>query len=89
MISDTFEISRESVYNLGSGLSYSVNDIIYEISSVVKKPVQIDYKPMRNTDIKNVTLDMSRFKNEFKIEPGTNLREGIFHTWDYVSSLTS
>lgn len=89
MISDTFEISRESVYNLGSGLSHSVNDIIYEISSVVKKPVQIDYKPMRQTDIKNVTLDMSRFKNEFKTEAGTNLREGIYHTWNYVSNLTS
>lgn len=88
MIAETFEISSQPVYNLGSGLSYSVNDIIYEISSTVKKPVQILYKPMRYTDIKNVTLDMSRFVNEFKIQAGTSLKEGIYYTWDYVKNLT-
>ena len=87
MIADTFLNTKHDVYNLGSGVSYTVNDIIFEISRVVKLPIQLEYKPDRPTDIKKVMLDMSRFKEEFGTEATTTLHQGIFHTWDYVSGL--
>ena len=87
MVAETFEISSQEVYNLGSGLSYTINDIIYEISRVVKQPLIINYQPSRPTDIKNVSLDMTRFHNEFNIRAETSLHHGIFNTWNYVKTL--
>jgi UDP-glucose 4-epimerase len=88
MICKSFEKTSQDIYNLGSGSSNTINDIIYEISKVTKQSVQINYMPERATDIKNVELDMSRFYNEYNMRANTSLSEGIFHTWQYVKNIS-
>lgn len=88
MICSSFEKTSQDIYNLGSGSSHTINDIIYEISKVTKKSVQINYMPDRATDIKNVELDMSRYYNEYGTRASTSLLEGIYHTWQYVKNIS-
>jgi UDP-glucose 4-epimerase len=88
MISGSFESdAKYDVYNLGSGVGETVNQIVDAIeksSGIVPKKVFID-KPL--VFVNKSVLDISRFVNEFNIKPETSLDEGIKKTWEYVKSL--
>ena len=79
--------AKYDVYNLGSGVGETVNQIVDAIeksSGIIPKKKYLD-KPLVFVD-KSV-LDISRFLNEFNINPEISLDEGIGKTWKYVKSL--
>lgn len=75
------------IYNLGSGIGVSVNELIKEIA------LNAGYTPDRElieapkTFVKSSVLSIDRFVSEFELRPTTSLTEGIKKTWDYVKDL--
>lgn len=85
LISSVFQSAQRPVYNLGSGIGVSVNNLLDVIKSVTQKEVKIDYQPKPPTFLEKVVLDTTTFKNEFNAAPEVSLEKGIKLTWEYVS----
>lgn len=79
--------TKHSVYNLGSGTSTSVNDIIDTIKKITEKQIVVDHKPSRVSDVQRVELDSRRLQEEFSFSPSTSLEEGINKAWGYIQKL--
>lgn len=70
----------QSIYNLGSGIGFSVAQILSEISSQVEIPLQIEVKPQPPTYVSRVVLNIDRYVEEFGEPSLTPLSEGISKT---------
>lgn len=66
-----------NLYNIGSGVGVSVNQVIHVIEKVTKSQVSIDELPAPPTFIDSVVLDTHRYTEEFGPFPLTSLEEGI------------
>lgn len=69
---------QNKVINIGSGIGYSVNDIIKILSTIVDKEIQIEFIPSRGVDVESLVLDVSKLKslisfNPRSIEVGINM----------------
>jgi UDP-glucose 4-epimerase len=71
---------KHHVYNLGSGVGYSVNDVLTTIEHAVGKPVQITEAAVPSTFVDRVVLDVHRYCEEFGEVPTTSLEDGVRHT---------
>lgn len=68
-------IENETI-NIGSGIGYSVNDIINSLRKVVSEEVMVEYVAARNVDVSSVVLDISRLKSLIAFHP-RSLEDGI------------
>lgn len=84
MISSTYKTTSESVYNIGSGIGLSVNQIVDSMRKVVGKEINTITVLTPQTYVHHVVLNTNRFKDEFHQEPETPLDDGIRRTWEYV-----
>lgn len=75
------------VFNIGSGVGYSLKEIIEIIQKVTKRPIKVNYTAKRLLDIPQIYLDNTRAKRELSWAPSTILEEGIGKAWDFVKSL--
>ncbi len=73
------------VFNIGSGVGHSVNDVLACVKSVSNRPLHVDYKPARGFDVDKVVLDISRATSTFNWTPQLNLQDGISRTWAWLS----
>ncbi len=71
-------------YNLGSGIGYSINQVLAHIESVCNLRIQVNYRPTRQADVRKVVLDSSHLKRRLDWQPQTNLIEGLRHTWNWL-----
>lgn len=71
---------RSDIYNLGSGIGNSVNQVFEEIANLVPANFQVEQREAPSTFIQKVVLDISRFEQEFGAFAFTPLREGIAQT---------
>lgn len=83
MISGCFDknIEKNGVYNIGSGNGKSVNDLVSIIKSVSKTDLVSKHKETPSTFVNHITLDVSKFKEDFGLTATTDLEEGIRRTW--------
>jgi len=72
------------VYNVGSGIGVTINDVVSTIKKVTKEPVTVNYLPSRDADVKRVVLDLSRLESETYLESATSLENGIMRTWNWL-----
>lgn len=70
--------------NVGSGIGYSVNDIIAFLKIETQKDFPVIYKAARNVDVSNMILDVSKLRSfiDFKVTPIT---EGIRKFYEEIS----
>lgn len=80
--------AHHDVYNVGSGIGVSVNQIVDLVGLVSGSTPTIVHQPLRPTDVQTVVLDTARFTAEFRARPETSLAEGIERTWDYVKRIS-
>ncbi|WP_386260620.1 hypothetical protein [Sulfitobacter aestuariivivens] len=83
---------RAGVYNAGSGVGVSINDIVGTIRRVVDQdgvPYMPTYTPGRACDVPRVVLDTTRAREAFDWEPRKPLPAGIRATWDWVKDAAS
>ena len=75
------------VYNVGYGAGYSLNQVIGIAESVIDRKIRVVYRPERNIDVRNVSLDCSRIQKNLGWKPAVTLEQGIRKTWEWMESL--
>lgn len=76
-----------SVFNVSSGISTSLNDVLMLIEQVTGAPVERIYKPGRPFDVPLSVLDNTLAGRELGWSPKVSLRDGIGRTALYMSRL--
>jgi UDP-glucose 4-epimerase len=66
-----------TVYNVGSGVASTLNEVLEEIKHVSGKSPQVHYQPSRVFDVPHVVLNITRAHEELGWEPRYSLRDGI------------
>lgn len=79
--------SHVNVYNLGSGIGVSINDILAEIQKVLNISANVVYVDEREVDVPVSILNIERYKNKFFHEEMIDLRNGIIKTSDYIKRI--
>jgi UDP-glucose 4-epimerase len=74
------------IFNIGSGIGQSVNDIIHTLESHLGKKLDIVYEPGRPYDVPINILDVSLAKQTLGWEPKKMLFDGIGQTLAYMRS---
>lgn len=73
-------------YNLGSSMGYSINQIVAHIESVCGLRLRVNYRPIRQVDVREIVLSTSHLKNRLAWQPQTDLVEGLRRTWEWLSN---
>lgn len=76
---------NSGTYNLGSGIGYSINQVLAHIESACCLRIPVNYRPTRQTDVSEIVLDSTRLKDHLSWQPQMNLTEGLRNTWDWLS----
>lgn len=75
------------VFNLGSGVGMTVNELLALIAEVAGRPMEVVHAPRMRHDVPRIVLDVSRAKQKLAWQPGVPLREGLERTWAFITSL--
>ncbi len=80
--------NTKGIYNIGTALGYSLNDVLEVISSAIGQPMpKIHRRAKRSFDIPVIVLDNKLAREELRWEPTTSLVDGVRSTWDWVRNL--
>lgn len=74
------------VFNIGSGSSLSLNELLSAIRSVTGENPEVIYTPARKLDVPVSCLDIQRAKDELGWFPQTILDEGLEKTWAWINA---
>jgi UDP-glucose 4-epimerase len=72
------------VYNIGSGRSTSLNELLDVIKSVTGKLPEVKHTSARRIDVPENVLDVGKIKSALNWSPQTSLHDGIEHTWKWL-----
>jgi UDP-glucose 4-epimerase len=87
MISEVFsKDGLKDVYNLGSGMGTTVNEIVALAEEVTGKRAVIENADVPPTFLQSVVLDTTRFTNDFGLSAHTSLRDGMRSTYNYIQN---
>lgn len=70
------EAAFDNTFNVGSGVGYSVNDILRILKEVSGLEVSINYLPARQEDVSHVVLAIDRIREMIDFQP-IGIQEGI------------
>ncbi len=70
-------------YNVGSGVSTSLYELIQLVEVVGDRKLTVHQSEGRQVDPYNVVLDVSRVANDFNWQPKTSLEDGLRATWQW------
>lgn len=73
-------------YNIGSGTGYSINQVLAQIESACNLRIQVNYRPTRQADVREIVLDISHLESRLNWRPQTDLIEGLRRTWKWLSN---
>jgi UDP-glucose 4-epimerase len=73
-----------TVYNIGTGIGYSLNAVKVIIESVCGRRLKTRYMPKRQMDVKDIFLDAARFAHDTGWKPTVSLEKGIRKTWAWL-----
>ncbi|QDZ16431.1 NAD-dependent epimerase/dehydratase family protein [Humibacter ginsenosidimutans] len=71
-----------SVYNVGSGIGHSVNDVLAVLRSVTGIDFEIESQPPPATFVEHVVLRNTRLRDEFGLPDFTTLEDGVRLLWN-------
>ncbi len=75
------------IFNIGSGMGHSLNELLVLIRKNIDCELKIFYKKKRTFDVAKIYLDISKAKNELLWEPKITIDVGIQRTWKFIKSL--
>ena len=84
---DALKVGRNQVFNLGSGIGYSVFEIVNEIEKVVGDKLDQVISPARSGDPAVLLADIEKAKKELGWMPKANLNQIIFDSWQGAKQL--
>lgn len=79
--------SPSRIFNLGSGVGRSLNEIVAVIRKVTGYDVKVKYTAKRSFDVPKIYLDITKAKEQLSWQPVTSLENGIINTWQFVKTL--
>ena len=65
------------IFNIGSGKSYSFNEIIEKIEKIEKIKLNVQYEEDKENFIEDIVADISKLKNKTKWNPMISFDEGL------------
>ncbi len=74
------------IYNIASGFSHTLNELINIMQAVTGRTPLIRYLPARKLDVSVNILDISRAQKELSWSPQVPLEEGINRTWQWLQN---
>lgn len=69
--------SNETVFNIGSGLGKSLNEIIASIEQNLERKIEVNYQPGRTLDVSVSVLDIEKAISELNWMPSVSFDAGI------------
>lgn len=75
-----FNNTKDHIYNIGSGHSISLNDLIKMLEDACGKQANVLYMASSSQDVGAVRLDVARFENEFNKISLISLQDGLRKT---------
>ena len=72
------------VYNIACGKSYSLNELVSEISLILNKNIKAKYETERIGDIKYSQADITKIQNEMGFKPVIEFKEGLRETIKFL-----
>jgi UDP-glucose 4-epimerase len=76
---------HSATWNVGSGKGIAIRDLIWQISHVIGRPIEIEQAPPRGVDVPYVVLDCRKIASELGWKSKTPLEESILRLWQEVS----
>lgn len=77
---------KKRIFNIGSGVGKSINEIIQSIEILLDKTVEKHYKPGRSADVPVNILDISMAVHEMQFNPTVDWMTGLQKTMDWLRS---
>jgi UDP-glucose 4-epimerase len=71
-------------YNLGTGVGFSVNDVMRQVQAATGEPLKAIYRPARGIDVRGVVLDTQRLRARLGWAPDVALADGLARTWKWL-----
>ena len=71
---------REHLFNIGSGLGCSLNQLIAGLEGILRRPIQRCYMPAREFDVPTNVLAIDRAVAELGWQPRVDLEQGLLST---------
>jgi len=84
LIAEAYKDASQPLYNIGSGIGVSINELVEIIKKVTHKSFKINYAPKPATFVDKIVLDTILYRDEFRIKPEISLAAGIEMTWEYM-----
>ena len=74
---------KEGVYNIGTSVETSVNDLVKMFSEVLNKHIEPIYGPPRKGEVQRISLDASKAEKELGFTPEFSLEDGLRKTLEW------
>jgi len=81
-----FEADAPGIYNVGSGGSYSLDDLARRLQIVSGRQAPIVLRPPRSVDVPATQLDCSLLSAQTGWQPVTGLDDGLRAAWEWALS---
>jgi UDP-glucose 4-epimerase len=77
---------EQRIFNVGSGVGVSLNELVAEIGRMLGTPVKVEYRPPRAVDVPANVLDARLARHHLGWSASTPLRAGLQRTCDWLRS---
>lgn len=74
------------VYNVGSGIGYSIKQLVDIVGAISRRNLKVEYRKGRKIDVRAIVLDSTRLRTAVGWEPVASIETGIRNTWDWLRS---
>ncbi|MCP2086965.1 UNVERIFIED_ORG: UDP-glucose 4-epimerase [Paraburkholderia sediminicola] len=82
-------VEGSGVYNIGSGVGHSLNEVLEILSDVTGIEARVRYSAPRGFDVSRIVLDVSRAQEALGWQSGTTLHQGCSLYWDQLRVQTT
>lgn len=79
------EDSRQPVYNVGTGKSHSINDLLAMLGDITGRPLAVEQRDAWPNDIRRIRASIERLEHEFGFSPDVTMRQGLTSTVEFFS----
>ncbi|MBL4650106.1 MAG: NAD-dependent epimerase/dehydratase family protein [Aureispira sp.] len=77
----------KKIFNVGSGLGYSLNEILTVCKKVSQKNPTVTYLDGRSFDVPVNVLSIQKAAEELDWQPNISIEKGVQATWDWLTTL--